>query len=74
MYNEDKVICNVCGKELKKENDIVVEDFLHIEKRWGYFSEKDGQTHKLIICENCYDELAKTLKLPVDIMDTIEMI
>ena len=33
-----RIVCDCCGKEIKKEK----EDYLEIEKTWGYFSEKDG--------------------------------
>lgn len=74
MDNATDVCCNVCGRTLRKENDIVVEDFLYIEKNWGYFSSKDGCTHKLVICEKCYDKSIETFLVPVKVTDTTEMI
>ncbi len=46
-----RIVCDCCGKEIKKEK----EDYLEIEKTWGYFSEKDGDKHQFDICEHCYD-------------------
>jgi ribosomal-protein-alanine N-acetyltransferase len=66
------IICNICGKKLKYENDILKEDAVEITKKWGYFSKKDGETHKLCICENCYDELVKNCVVPVAVEETTE--
>ena len=49
--------CNMCGKELSVRNDILMEDAIIISKKWGYFSKKDGETHRICICEDCYDRL-----------------
>lgn len=66
--------CNICGRELKQELDIVKEDYIFVKKNWGYFSRKDGQTHQFCICEDCYDKWIKSFKIPVEIGDTVEMI
>ena len=57
----DKIICNKCGKE------IVEADVLSVEKRWGYFSEKDNEVHSFDLCEKCYDELVSTFQIPIEI-------
>ena len=54
----DVIRCNMCGKELSVRNDILMEDAIIISKKWGYFSKKDGETHRICICEDCYDRLA----------------
>ncbi len=66
--------CNICGRELRQELDIVKEDYIFVKKNWGYFSRKDGQTHQFCICEDCYDKWIKSFKIPVEIGDTVEMI
>lgn len=50
-----RIFCDCCGKEIEKNK----EDYLEIEKVWGYFSEKDGDRHQLDICEHCYDAWVK---------------
>lgn len=52
-----KVYCNCCGNEIRmKENtQIALEDYVKIEKTWGYFSKKDGVRQKMNICESCFD-------------------
>lgn len=52
-----KKYCNCCGKEIRMKQDtgIALEDFVAIDKIWGYFSEKDGIRQKMNICEACFD-------------------
>ena len=49
-----KLFCNCCGKEIlmKENSQIALEDYVVIEKSWGYFSKKDGIRQKMIICES----------------------
>lgn len=61
-----KIICNKCGKEILMENGMPKEDVLSVEKRWGYFSEKDNEVHSFDICETCYDEWISTFQIPVE--------
>ncbi len=73
----DKIIihnCNMCGKELKIENDILKEDVFNAKKEWGYFSEKDCEIHTFNLCEKCYDELVKSFKLPIVITNKGEVL
>ena len=57
----DKVFCNKCGKEILREAD-----FLHVEKRWGYFSGKDNEVHEFDVCEECYDAWISDFSIPVE--------
>lgn len=61
----EKIICNKCGKEIVVTRGIPQEDVLDIEKQWGYFSEKDGQTDRFDICEDCYEEWIESFLIPV---------
>ena len=61
----EKIICNKCGKEIIIENGIMKEDVLSVEKRWGYFSNKDNEVHEFDICETCYDQWIKNFMIPV---------
>lgn len=70
----EKMVCNCCGKELRVEQGIAKEDYLHIRKEWGYFSKKDGKTQEFIMCEVCVERLAENFIVPADFSDTIEMI
>lgn len=70
----DKIVCNKCGKEIKIENNIVREDYLHIEKAWGYFSKKDKTTYQFDICEECVEEFVGSFKVPVKLIETTELL
>lgn len=57
VKEKDKAFCNCCGREIKGE------DFLEVEKQWGYFSSKDGVTECFDLCEECYDKLVSGFKI-----------
>ena len=59
----DKIICNKCGKEIEVIRGVAQEDFLEVNKRWGYFSNKDNQDDAFDLCEDCYDELVASFKI-----------
>ena len=59
----DKIICNKCGKEIEVIRGVAQEDYLTVEKRWGYFSNKDNQEDVFDLCEDCYDELVASFKI-----------
>ena len=59
----DKIICNQCGQEIPVIKGVAREDYLSVEKQWGYFSKKDGQTDTFDLCEDCYDKLAASFKI-----------
>ncbi len=69
-----KIKCNVCGKELKVENGIVMEGVFSVDYNWGYFSGKDGEMHSFDICEECYDQIMKQFKIPVTSEENRELI
>ena len=60
-----QVVCNCCRRPLPVENGIVLEDYIHVDKAWGYFSEHDGEKIAFDLCENCTHELTKRFRLPV---------
>ncbi len=57
----EKYICNRCGKEMAEE------DMLSVDKRWGYFSNRDNEVHHFDLCEKCYDEIVATFQIPIEI-------
>lgn len=59
----DKVYCNMCCKEINTQNN----DYIHINKVWGYCSKKDTKEHVFDLCESCYDKIIKQMKIPPDI-------
>jgi len=72
MKNQ-KHLCNICGKELIQSGQFR-EDSLYIEKNWGYFSEKDGERHRIRMCENCYDLWIKSFKIPPQVEEVTELL
>lgn len=69
-----EVKCNMCGKNIKIENGYIAEGNMSIDYLWGYFSDKDAETHSFDICEKCYDRLAETFVIPVDVKETTELL
>lgn len=61
-----KVICNQCGKEIPVIKGVAQEDVLSVEKRWGYFSQKDNRVDRFDLCEECYDELVKRFCIEIE--------
>ena len=53
MIKNERRYCDCCGKEFARQNDIYMEEFLHIEKEWGYFSQQDGVNLSADVCEKC---------------------
>lgn len=70
----NKIICNKCGKILPTERGIIKADFIEINKKWGYFSSKDGKTMKCIICEECSDKLLESFVVPAVLEETTELL
>lgn len=68
------IVCNKCGRKILVENQIAREDYLQVNKSWGYFSKKDGKTYRFILCEKCCDELVEKFVVPVKIKDTTELL
>lgn len=65
--------CNMCGKDIKTHRGILMEDTFEGYKEWGYFSNKDLEVHKFILCEACYDKIIKSFKIPVQVTEKIEV-
>lgn len=65
--------CNGCGRELKTENGILLEDAFVASKEWGYFSKKDLQVHSFVLCEECCDKIAAGFQVPVTVTEKREV-
>ena len=59
----DKIICNKCGRVIEVVRGVAREEYLAVDKRWGYFSNKDNQEDSFDLCEDCYDELVASFKI-----------
>lgn len=68
-----ELVCNQCRKIIPVENGIAREDFFEGKKQWGYFSQKDNELHRFLLCEQCYDELTSRFQAPVEITAVSEI-
>jgi hypothetical protein len=66
--------CNVCGKTICIEHGIMKEDVFEAAKEWGYFSKYDLEVHRFNICEECYDKLIATFKIPIEVVRKKEVL
>lgn len=77
-YNSDgqikTVVCNSCGKKIVVEGGIVREGMIAVDHTWDFFSEKDGEVHRMDLCENCYDDIISQFIIAVDIEEQVELL
>ena len=57
VLKTDCIICDACGKKIEKNKFNEFDDYYHIEKEWGYHSDKDGRNDSFDICSECYDKM-----------------
>lgn len=69
-----QVVCNSCGKKLRVENGYLKEECISVEKRFGYFSRKDGTEQHFDLCEDCYDRLTAQFKVPAKKREETELL
>lgn len=62
----DIVVCNCCGKEIKTDSHGYTPDHLSVEKRWSYHSCFDNSIHSFDICQDCYQKIIDSFKLPIN--------
>ncbi len=68
---EEEVIgitCNKCGKSEKGENIDWMSNIESFNHSFGYGSNKDTETHKFELCDDCYDEFIKTFKISPEVI------
>lgn len=68
-----QVRCNCCGRLISQKGNNK-EDYLRIEKEWGYFSDKDREIHEIQLCEECYDRWIKGFRVPVTVREVEEVL
>ena len=62
--------CNMCGKEFREKQ----EEYLHVEKEWGYFSQKDQAIYRFHICEACFHHLINRFAIPAEMDKQTELL
>lgn len=65
--------CNACGKKLKMQHDVSLEDAFEAKKQWGFFSKKDMKLHSFVLCEECYDRITAQFVIPPDVSEVTEL-
>ena len=61
-----EVYCNGCGKKLLIAKGMVMGGGFHGQVQWGFFSQKDGETHSFDPCEKCYDPFVACFQIPLE--------
>jgi len=57
INNYYTIKCTVCGCTKITINERFDDiEFITITKSWGYSSTHDLETHKLVLCNHCYDK------------------
>ncbi len=64
--------CNMCGKTIVFGEGHDKEDYVLIQKEWGYFSNKDGRKYTLRMCEDCFDRLTSDCVISPEIENVTE--
>lgn len=59
----EKVYCNRCGREIKIIHPECKDNYLSVDKRWGYGSKMDGEEHSFDLCEECYALMISEFKI-----------
>lgn len=73
MKDKTVICCNACGRELRTERGILMEDAFEARKQWGYFSNKDATVHSFVLCEECYDKMTEAFVIPPEEHDATEL-
>ena len=60
MHRNGEIYCNKCKKQINSNQGMNREEFLRVEKVWGYFSGKDNRVDRFDLCEECYDALIES--------------
>jgi hypothetical protein len=60
-----EITCDKCGADITKNEHGYFDDFLKVDKTWGYHSAWDGETHTFDICQRCYREWMEAFTVKV---------
>lgn len=61
--------CDVCGKSCKKADNRFFDyretqyEFATLDADWGYYSDSDGKSYNIDLCEDCFYDTLAHLKL-----------
>lgn len=70
----DNILCNKCGKKVWDSATSIedrvegrTKEYFEAHQEWGYFSTRDGEAHCFELCQECYEHLINSFKIPVHI-------
>ena len=69
-----EVICNACGKSLRVQTGLLLEECFYGVANFGYFGRKDKTTHQFDLCEDCYDKMTENFVVPVTEEERTELL
>lgn len=72
--SDKKMVCHCCGREIRTRYGQPEEGVCTVRTDWGYFSNKDGETHEFTLCEKCYDDIISRFALPIEVRERLELI
>lgn len=58
----DDIVCNLCGNRIQRNQYGYFDDYISIDKTWGFGSEFDNETHHVDLCQKCYKEIFDNFK------------
>lgn len=68
-YITSDIQCDVCGKSCKKTQNRFFDyheteyEFATLGADWGYYSDSDGKSYNIDLCEDCFYDTLAHLKL-----------
>ena len=60
----ESIFCNGCGKSI--DLTPYADNHISVEKKWGYGSEWDGETHSFDLCLDCYRKIISQFVLKAE--------
>ena len=59
----DSIICDACGENCKaKMADVDDYEYATLSADWGYWSDSDGQSYRVHLCEECFYDILGHVK------------
>lgn len=65
-----KIYCNMCGRKMAHDQ----EEYLFVQKEWGYFSKRDQKGYRFYLCENCFQNLTDRFQVPAEVYEQKELL
>lgn len=61
----EDIICDYCGSSCKTQIHQKIKnfEFATLNASWGYYSDSDGKSYKIQLCEKCFYDVIAHIKL-----------